>query len=486
MSFLPVLDSWQWRLTAERPLSGPVPRRIGDFWLQVDDGLSVTSVTDVGGRSVGFLLGVAVDLEARTLLGSAWQARTVGNTDPDTLAISVLRSLGGRFLWISAPLGAPVHIYTDSSAQVPCVFDPEQGAAGSTAHALFDETTYQARFDRRLFDQLGIDGEGWFPAGLTAHRGLRRLLPGHCLDTATWKVRRVWPTTEVAETRDPAGVVTGVVDLVRTQIEAVIAGPKRLALALTAGHETRMLLACARPYLAHIDVVTVVGEDRHATDTVIARRIARDMGLRHIELPRTEASPEDRARFIRRGGHCNADSNARFHPSVAPIADTHMLFGGVGGEVARAFFWRPSDDAATHLDDRVLTGRMGLPRSTETDRDFASWLADLPVKNSLHALDLAYLEHRDGAWYGPQFYSDPHLLRLAPLLTLPGVELMLSLPPDWKRQSRLGHAIIAQEWPELLRYPFNSQGRLRDTLIRLQRVVTSPRLILKKLRKMRG
>ena len=76
-------------------------------------------------------------------------------------------------------------------------------------------------------------------------------------------------------------------------------------------------------------------------------------------------------------------------------------------------------------------------------------------------------------------------MRLAPLLTFRTVELMIGLPPDWKRSDRLGHAVIARIWPELARYPFNSLGRWNDLLVRIRRLVSNPRLLIKKLRKMR-
>jgi hypothetical protein len=482
MANWPPLDPWQWRLSGQ-PL--PDARRIGALWLQHDSGLSLTEVSDARGQPAGLLLGYGIDLDARRILGAAWQTPVPQGEDPDAFALALLRALGGRFLWIAAPEGAAVRLYPDCSAQVPCVFDPQAGVAGSTAHALLDDAAYAGRFDKALYDRLGVDGEGWFPAGLTAHRGLERLLPAHCLDTATWTARRFWPSAPVPQTADPVAAAAAMAGLIRAQIEAAVAGPKRLALALTAGRETRMLLACARPFLDRIDMVTVVGSDRHATDSAMARRIARDMGLRHIELPRLEAAPGARERFLRRGGHCNGDSNARFHPSVAPIADSHVYMGGVGGEVARAFFWHPADRADTPVTARMLTSRMGLPATPALDARLGRWLADLPVADAFQILDIAYLEHRDGAWYAPQFYSDPGLFRLPPLLTQRGVELMLSLPPDWKRQSRMGHEIIAAAWPELLRYPFNSRGWLHDTLAQVQKVAADPRVILKKLRKRR-
>ena len=473
-------DSWQFRLT-ETPTGDA--RRIGDLWLETGPGLPVAVVTDAQGAEAGLLLGFPIDVAGRRLIDRAWTSPASIGPDSGQFARDTLMALGGRFAFLSTAGGAPV-LYPDCSAQVPVVYDPVARIAGTSAHALFDDAEYEKRFDRALYDHLGLDGEGWFPAGLTAHRGLMRLLPGHALDLSTWTVRRYWPLAPVAETTDPAAVVDEMVTIVRNQMEAILKGPQRLALALTAGHETRVLLACARPFVEKIDIVTVVGDSRRATDSVIARRITRDLGLRHLELQRRAGTDAERALYIRRNGHCNADSNARFHPSVRPLAGTHVFVGGLGGEVGRAFFWRPSDRPDTRITEDTLNARFGLPDTPALKAMLAEWLRHLPAQDAYSVLDMAYLEHRNGPWYAVQFCSDPTLLRQAPLMTLRAVELMWSLPPDWKRTSRLGHEIIAREWPELLRYPINSLGKFQDTLVKLRRVADNPALILKKLRKL--
>lgn len=479
----PPLDPWQFRLSKS---ASPAARALGSVWLETGADLPVTEVLDSRGKPTGVILGFALDLAARTLLASRWQAPAVfDRATPDDYARSLLPALGGRFLLVLAADGI-ARVYPDVAAQVSCVFDSRTGSAGSTTTALLDDESYGERFNDSLYERLGVEGEGWFPAGLTAHRDIHRLLPGHCLDLETGRVHRFWPSGDIETCADTDAVVEETIDLVRCQFEALLSGDRRLGLALTAGHETRFLLACARPYLDRIDFVTVVGGDRHATDTVIARRIARKFGLNHIELRRTTATAEQRRTFIRRGGHCYADSNSRFHPSVWPIAQSHVFAGGLGGEYGRAFLWREKDTPETQITARLLNNRLGLPEDPVVLASLERWLKDLDTDNALSILDLAYNENRMGPWSSAQFCCDPTLVRHAPLLTFRGVELMFSLPPEWKRSSRLGNEIIRRLWPELAAISYNSLGPWRDLVITMQRVLSNPRVIAKKLRKMRG
>lgn len=472
-------DLWQYSIRRNGP---GLSLKNCNFSIELGPGLPFHVISRVDGSDAGYIIGFPIDIENRkTLEGTV---NFLYDEDTDYSIEQFLKRIAGRFIAV-IDLPGFCRVYPDASAQVPCVIDQERGTVGSTAHALFSDLEYDARFRRDAFKALGVDREGWFPAGLTAHRGLVRLLPNHFLNLDSLETKRFWPSSNSVMSPDPERSINVVVNEVRAQIEALLAGPKRIALALTGGHETRMLLACARPYVDELDLTTVVGPDRHSTDTIIARRIVKTMGLRHLELPRLRSTPEQKALFIRRGGDCNADSNSEFHPSVWPIAETHVFVGGLGGEVGRAFLWSESDSSDTVIDAHALCKRFGLPVHPELCKKIEEWLEYLPDGlDSLTMLDLAYHENRNGPWYAAQFCSDPTLVRHAPLLTRTIVEEMMSLPAPWKRSSRLGTAIIEKEWPELSQFPYNSLGRLRDLQVKILRILDNPGLILKKLRKL--
>lgn len=479
------LAPWQFRLTREADGAG---REFSGYKLQTGPNLPAYELHDKLGNCIGVILGFPLDIEQRSILESSIAAPEAATFEE--MVCLLLRRLGGRFLLI-VDLPGFVRIYPDASAQVTCVIDRETGDIGSTAHALLDDAEYESRFRQDLFDKLGVEGEGWFPAGLTAHRGIERLLPDHMLNLETGRIERFWPNTP-SQTRDRgssdvSAIVANVIDEVQAQLEALLSGPKRVALALTAGHETRMLLACARPFVNDIDLVTVVSPDRNDVDTLMARRITTAMGLHHIELSRCKATEEQRKRFIRQGGHCNADANSHFHPSIWPIAETHVFFGGAGGEVARAFFWRPSDTKNTNISTKGLINRLGLADLPALQRSVSLWIENLPEDaDSFRILDLAYHENRNGPWYAAQFCCDPTLVRYAPLMTYDLIGGMMALPEDWKRTNRLGLAITEAAWPELLEFPYNSLGLTRDFIANLQKVASDPRRIVKKFRRKFG
>ncbi|MHA6264569.1 asparagine synthetase B family protein [Arenibacterium sp. CAU 1754] len=477
---LPAMDAWQYRLTTN-PEPGAVAA--AGYHLTVGPDMECVPVTDQTGQSVGWLIGFPIDLAGNRMIAAPHRFGFAYNNDPDRFAQAVITSLAGRFLWI-ADLGGIGRIYPDCSALVPCVFDAAAKRAGCSANSILSDAAYEDRFQHALSNALGVDKSGWFPGGLTAHRGVDRLLPNHYLDLQTWTAVRYWPTSDIPEASDPRESIQEIVQLVRQQYGILTSSEKKVAISLTGGRDTRMLLACARPFLDQASFVTVTGADGHSMDTVMARMIARGEGLHHMELPRQVASDQQRDHYLRLGGHCVADGNSWYYPSVAPLRAEHVLLGGAGGEVSRAFFWQPSDTPETAVSGATLTGRMGFRKEDEVVARLSDWMAAAPFENTLHNLDLAYVEQRMGPWGAAQFPCDPTLVRYAPLVTRRVIELMIGLPAEWKRNGRAAEETVRQAWPELETYRYNSLGPVRDTLLKIRRVASDPALVVKRLRKM--
>lgn len=477
------LDPWQFRLSREVQ---PDAHAVGDFWLQTGEGLPVISIIDGTGHSCGLLLGFLLDLDSRNRPEAQWQTDALFDpANPNAFALHVLNSLGGRFLIILA--GRDVtRIYPDSGAQVTCVYDHEKGQAGSTAMALMDEAEYAQRFQQTLYEQLGVDGEGWFPAGLTAHRGLERLLPGHFLDLDTGRFQRFWPAEQPELHADPLQLTDEIITIIQAQIAAITAAGRRPVIALTAGYDSRFILACARPFLEQADVMTVVDDHQHSKDTIVSRQITRRFGLNHIELTQVRATREERDLFILRGGHCNADANSWLHPSTIPIANSHDYIGGVGGGYVSGYLWRDADTADLSVTAAMLCHRFGLAATDKVVAAFQAWLDGLPPLDAFTILDLAYLENRQAPWASAQFCCDPTLVRYAPMLSWPVVRRVLSLPPQWRRDAQMGQEIIAKCWPELGDIPYNTLGPWQDFLFKVKKVMADPRVVIKKWRKLRG
>jgi hypothetical protein len=468
------LDPWQYRVdeTAGATLcvtTGP--------------GLPVTRVLDRSSAEVGVILGCAIDLSAAACLGEVYELDGVVGAGAHELADRIRDGLGGHFVLVLHHAGVS-RIYPDAVAQVPCVFDSDLKVAGSTAHAILDATAYDTRFLKDSFEAMEIERDGWFPAGATAHEGVERLLPNHYLDLKTWDVVRFWPMEEVERTGSPEAVAEEIISIVQRQIQALVKSDRTVAQALTAGYETRWLLACARHFVTDMEFVTVEPPSRTHIDADIAGRLATAFGLTYRILPRRTATTEQQALYLRRGGHCSGGQNQVTHPSMWALAQRHCFVGGLNGEIARGYIWRPEDKAEMKVSPEMLIARLGLPASDDIQARFRHWRDGIPLGNALDILDLNYLENRMGSWAYAQFNCDPSVPRYNPIGTPRTVKLMLSLPEEWRRKYRLSQFAIERCWPELASIPINTRGRLRDILDKVGLAIANPERVMRKLRKL--
>ena len=475
------LAPWQYRVvTSERQTSldvDPVLR------VTIGPNLPTARILDAMGREVGLLLGFAINLKAETVIRDDYRLDVdIGNASFD-FAERIRDGLGGNFLIILHSAGK-FRIYPDGVAQMPCVFARDQKCAGSTAYAILDEADYKSRFLKDRFTAQDIERDGWFPAGLTAHKGVERLLPNHYLDLSNWKAVRFWPKKEIEKTENPGEVAQEIVSIVQCQLRALIKSDKKVIQALTAGYETRWLLACARPLVDEIEFVTVEAPSANHIDIDIACRLAKKFELKHRILPRRMASPEEQSLYLLRGGHCSGGQNQVTHPSMWPLTAEYCFVGGLNGEIARGYTWRPGDTTDMNVDILTLVARLGLPLLDDMEERFRYWRDGVSLENALDLLDLNYLENRMGAWAYAHFFCDPSVPRYNPIGTPHTVKLMLSLPEDWRRTYRLCDFAIKQCWPELLSIPINTRGRLRDLTDKIGLAMSNPERVIRKLRKL--
>ena len=152
--------------------------------------------------------------------------------------------MGGSFIFILDVPGAR-RVYLDACGSLSAVYDPETRRVGATALALLDADEADRRFRRDLYDRLGIRREGWFPGGLTAHEGVSRLMPNFHLDLADFTVRRHWPRAPIPEDPDPEAMCERIMSSCEAIIDTV-ARRGETFIGLTAGNETRLLVAASR------------------------------------------------------------------------------------------------------------------------------------------------------------------------------------------------------------------------------------------------
>lgn len=370
--------------------------------------------------------------------------------------------LSGRYFAFFS-LGDEDRIYLDGLGSLSVVYDPEQRVVAGTAADFMSEDEYQARFDSNLYQSLEIAREGWFPAGLTAHKGLERLMPNHFLDCKEWRqVRHNHYQKSVNRIPGIDESLAKIFQAIQDTLLGALNSSRKITIGLTGGGDSRIIMAACKNLVEQVGFYTVSPPKptNLSFDKIRAEELASRFGLRHKHLPFMEATDDEKEDWDRRVGHCVITANRTQFPSVYPLR-SDICIGGLGGEVGRTFLW-PNLEALPPISATGIVDALKLPRDPQLIERVDRWLKGLPALPSTHVLDLAYIELRMGSWSSVQSYANPNAVVLHPLGSYLTMEAMLNLPKEYKKNDGMGTGFIRKYWPEVLSLPINRFGDYRD------------------------
>ncbi len=484
MSFtIPELPGqWLVSLEADSPRRGGDARlpsgwkmqSIGSCVLAHDERLRVGRLKDRSGLHIGWILGHALDAEDGLVedwvvgLGHEVGAMSAEAMDAGKWSEELLRGLGalsdawaGRFLLVGVERASEdVWLVPDAGCSLSAVYRTDRAVAGSTPTAVHLDGLES--FVERCQAEPELGANKFFPAGLTRTDETRRLLPNFVMELSASRAGRRWPTKPFA-TEKVDRVREVVLNRVASTIRAA-SGSYRLNAGLTAGRDSRMVLASAgRARLAgSIKWFTYAyPSNEKPEDLPLALEIARRLGLDHRVIEPVSPTRADRDGYLLRVGFCSNSGKAGDHDlSFRRFfgADEAMMIG-YGGETAKAPYWH--DRIPTEMPDakRILQF-MGLPASGRELRAMEEWLATVPTwMRPPDVLNLAYYENRMGAWALPQMYgAGPMAMFFCPMLHREVVSANFTLPDEVRRTRLLPVRMGRRVFPGIAKVGFKLTG----------------------------
>jgi len=431
-------------------------REILGAWHLVHDAALPVMRIIAHGAPVGWILGHPVSGRG-TLLEADLELDAQGRMVGVDFVEDLLDDFAGRFVAIIVGLDAP-RIYLDAAGSMGVVFSANQRVAASSVFLI----PYVGAGDDRIAFVRGRGALAHPPHlyfGLTIRNSVDWLLPSYFLNLSTWQAVRHWPRGGVTFTTEVGQTVEFVAERLSRSIRAVVeTGLTQMS--LTAGMDTRVLIACARDLIADIDFVTYVHSDRVAhLDVAVARQIARRMGLRHRVIRRQSVSDRDVARFLYRTGGVGATvpRTQEIINAVSRVDKAMSHIAGTAGEMNRLPSLVSFDDESERLTISRLLELRNQPAYPEVVERGARWLDELPVDNPYTVFDLRVLEMRYGGWNGFHSYAHVGTARFFsyPFVDRRVIEALVSLPVAYRRQLGVVKDIILSRWPELLEIPFD-------------------------------
>ena len=403
-----------------RSFEGAQKRTLGRFELHSSPDLPVVEVT--------------YDAEPALLLG--WPVHRAERLDERTAG-----EMGGSWLLLTATRVIPDPLGTFAS-----VFSADLEAVASTS-AMFDDVELVERASLNAALDLP-NSNNWYPFGLTPFQNVTRLQSNHELDLASWTVARV---ERRRADLSPADAIAVIADNIRETLRAVTASTP-VMLGTTAGNETRMMLAGLRD---GGDVWTFTFSGPSDTDVRAAAALARLTGFEH-EVIGGRSDEVEAARWFEDTGRCVAGLAMKNAGKKKDLPADRAFVKGMGGEIARGYYYEPGDTATTTLTPDLIVDRLHLPAHPELSAAAAVWVDRLQPRYAFELLDHLYADNRVACWQAPQSHADTAQHSFVfPLNKRSTVDAMHALPVEIKRADRIGRLVVQRLWPELLRVPIN-------------------------------
>ena len=465
-----LLDQFVLAAATNRAPEGWPTERIGDWFLGRHPRLPAIRLMSEQG-ALGWMLGYPISDEGRLLADGEvlWVAAEV--VESSAALEAWIYAFGGRYA-VALLGGGQARFYLDALGSLSAVYCAHQRLVAATPNLVPDDEHTLPRVE--LARAIGIPHtNGQYPLGLTPRYGIERILPNHYLDLHEWQTIRHWPSRPLDEVASVEAAVGEIASIVKRNIAAIVATTPTYLL-LTAGQDSRMLLACARGFAGRLESFTLEAGDRAAAiDCDTAQRIARRFGVRHRVVPMEEATEADLEEWMFRIGYSTGEVRGwQGATMLKRLTGGHALLLGSGGELARGYFWQPDDTPNTVISPERLIGYCLCPPEPALVARARSWLDAVPAVDALQTLDMFFIEQDMGCWGGvfPYADCDPGF-EVFPMNHRRVVELMLTLPATYRRAGLLQQHIICREWPELLRWPFNQHVGFSRLLYRMSKVM---------------
>lgn len=429
--------------------------------------LPVIHIDDPDGIALGWLLGYPITSSAELLCSGSTVV-----VDADTDPLVLVDDLGGRFLAVFVNGQSPA-VYPDAGASYAAVFCSSMEIAASTASLIPYDSATTDRLD--VVRDLDIPySTNFFPFGLTHRHGVEQLSPNHHLDLDRWEAVRHGPTRPVRGRLSVEESASRVGAVIRRHFDAVLE-QRPGYLPITSGHDSRMLLACARAHRDELALYTLRIHDLNgARDVHVAAEMAHRLGLAHRRVPMIRPDPLDLELWSYRSGCVVGEPRGRAASTTLRSLDrSRVRFNGQIGDLLRSPNRIAGDSEQTPISveriaiqaivesaefrSKATPGQLRFATSPLVLERAEHWLAGLNGYDSFTVIDLNYLESSIAAWAGPWAYAE-HFgpgFTLFPMCHREIIDIFLALPEHERRNASLQREVIRQHWPELLTWPFN-------------------------------
>lgn len=421
-------------------------------WISYSPNLRVGWATDKDGVTWG-LLGLAVEISA--------------NIDPleqicQLSSKEVVKSYSnwtGR--WILIGKG---QVHLDANGLLGCFYGSNsQGETWiSSSCALLAEILQVSNPDSRCLEYGR--GISWYTPPLSRFKEIKRLLASQIFDFQHDRLihRPLMPNVDCDRSYDKT--IKLIRDSLVKTLQNIGQQPQKLWLGLTAGYDSRLILAIAKYAKIEFTTFTRIAERMSLADRLIPPKLAKECSIPHIFLRNKPPQEQQVRRELVKQHSLGNVSDGDAEPFVMGVRDSleGISFGGHGFAIASGFHdlrQLPATFDSPQVGAAQIAALFDEPIDSSATGGLQEWLTWVQTHPQAHLdwRDRFFLEQRQAGWLSAkeQVYDLNSLERFPILNSAKIYSLLLSIPESKRLGSLIQVELLKQLAPELLKYPFN-------------------------------
>ncbi len=383
-------------------------------------------------------------------------------------------TFGGRWIIIAKksdheiilfhdPAGFRQVFYTDeSSKQLWCASQP--GIIAKELNLTMDKDALDF-----IAPELKKKSQYWWPVDTSPYSQIKRLLPNHFLDLATGKKHRFWPNKPITAMTLEESVKRNS-SLLKSMMKSA-SNRFDLALSMTAGRDTRLILASSKKNYKSLYYFTAMYWDlnKKSRDISIPSRLLSKLNLKYniIRCPE-EMEDEFKKIYLK-----NVETAREVYGTIAQglyndFPQEKVAVKGnaipIGKCKYREILRRlgKPDDAEITAEELAYVSKMGKNFTMEKNpfalKNYRKWISELGETFNIDILTLLAWEDKEGSWQAmSQLEWDIVQEVFVPFNCRTFLLNMLAVNEKERKgpKYRYHEALIISLWPELLDIPVN-------------------------------
>lgn len=293
-----------------------------------------------------------------------------------------------------------------------------------------------------------------WPGTATPFEDITMLRPNHYLDLAAMRSTRFWPKTPIVR-QDVYEAAEKIVRLISTGMAGAHKRYK-LWLALTAGHDSRVIFTSTKELHRDMEFFIVRDENTPPPDVAIPPRLCSAYNLAFRAYPYVNPDREWLALYDTNVCHMVWGPSRKKSKTYDLLPPNIMVVKGHVPSAGRATLYQDGY-RYKNITPELLSSLLGYRGNPVAAKEFGNWLDAFPGGFEENLLDIFCLENRGGAWGSMECTgSDTNYQVFSPYNCRDVIENQLSVDRAYCiHPHRLNHIMADLRCPEISHIPMN-------------------------------